>query len=81
MKCGAIDIYVYHCLEAERDLIALMKKWGHPCLVSRSKSGGIHVIVFTRDWVDADVMRKFLAAKRDTALTPELLAYADEIFP
>lgn len=81
VKWGAVDIDVYPFLETDDELEAFMRKWPDPCLVSRSKSGGIHVIAFTRDWVDADVMRKYLAAKRDAVLEPTILAHADEIFP
>jgi len=81
VKWGAVDIDVYPFLETDDELEALMRKWADPCLVSRSKSGGIHIIAFTRDWVDADVMRKYLAAKRDAVLEPKILAHADEIFP
>ena len=81
VKWGAVDVDVYPFLETDDELEAFMRKWADPCLVSRSKSGGIHIIAFIRDWVDADVMRKYLAAKRDAVLEPKILAHADEIFP
>lgn len=81
VKWGAIDIDVYPCLETEDELSEFLKKWNDPCLIARSKSGGVHVIAFTKDWVSAEVMRAYLTAKRDAVLSPELLEHADEIFP
>jgi hypothetical protein len=81
VKWGAIDIDVYPCLETEDELSEFLKKWNDPCLIARSKSGGVHVIAFTKDWVSAEVMRAYLTAKRDAVLPPELLEHADEIFP
>lgn len=81
VKWGAIDVDAYPCFETEDELRDFFREWRDPCLVSRSKSGGVHIIAFTKDWVDAEVMRKYLIAKRDAVLPVELLKHADEIFP
>lgn len=81
VKWGAIDIDLYPCLESDDEVEALMKAWRDPCLVARSKSGGVHIIAFSRDWVPAERMRGYLEAKRNAVLTGEALEEAREVFP
>lgn len=81
VKWGAIDVDIYPILENEDDVEALMKAWRDPCLVARSKSGGVHIIAFADDWVPADRMRAYLIAKRDAVLDPEVIKHAGEVFP
>ncbi|MGR3792757.1 DUF5906 domain-containing protein [Vannielia sp. SX4] len=81
VKWGAVDVDYYPLELSDDDLRDLLREWRDPCLISRSKSGGIHIIAFADDWVDADMMRKYLTAKRDAVLRAELIDHAQEIFP
>lgn len=81
VKWGAIDVDLYPVLESDDDVEAIMKAWHDPCLIARSKSGGVHIIAFTRDWVPADRMRAYLEAKRDAVLAPDVIEHAKEVFP
>jgi hypothetical protein len=72
---GAIDIDVYDGL----DVLATIKKLREnelPLIPCRTKSGGLHLYVFTSDPIDAEVLRAKLSHYAS------LLGYADaEIFP
>lgn len=81
VKWGAIDVDIYPVIETDEELEALMKAWQDPCLVARSKSGGIHIVAFSRDWIPAERMRKYLEAKRDAVLSAEVIEHAQEVFP
>lgn len=81
VKWGAIDVDIYPVIETDEELEALMKAWRDPCLVARSKSGGIHIIAFSREWIPAERMRKYLEAKRDAVLPAEVVEHAQEVFP
>jgi hypothetical protein len=74
VKWGCIDIDQYPL-----DLTALVKKIRKmklPLVVCRSKSGGAHCFLFTKDWISAKVMQETLQ-NLSTAL-----GYGDsEIFP
>jgi len=72
VKWGAIDVDLYPVLESDDEVEALMKAWRDPCLIARSKSGGVHIIAFSNDWVPAERMRAYLEAKRNAVLTPEV---------
>lgn len=81
VKWGAVDVDYYPLELSDDELVGLLRNWGDPCVISRSKSGGIHIIAFADDWVDADTMRQYLTAKRDAVFEGELLDAAQEIFP
>ena len=81
VKWGAVDVDKYPIFDSQDDLKALVKAWGDPCLVARTKSGGVHIIAFTKDWVSADTMRRYLEIKRDAVLTGDARKHAQEIFP
>ncbi|AXX97254.1 DUF5906 domain-containing protein [Profundibacter amoris] len=81
VKWGAIDVDLYPVLESDDEVEALMKAWRDPCLIARSKSGGVHIIAFSNDWVPAERMRAYLEAKRDAILDPVVIEHAKEVFP
>lgn len=81
VKWGAIDVDLYPVLESDDEVEAIIKAWQDPCLIARSKSGGVHIIAFTRDWVPAERMRAYLEAKRDAVLAPDVIEHAKEVFP
>lgn len=81
VKWGAVDVDLYPFLETEDEIEELLKAWRDPCLIARSKSGGVHIIAFTDDWVPAERMRRYLETKRDAILTGDALKAAKEIFP
>ncbi len=81
VKWGAIDVDLYPVLESDDEVAALMKAWHDPCLIARSKSGGVHIIAFTQDWVPAERMRAYLEAKRNAVLTADVIEHAKEVFP
>ncbi len=81
VKWGAVDVDIYPLELSEEHLSELMAKWRDPCLITLSKSGGIHIIAFADEWVDAETMRKYLTAKRDNVLSQEVIKHAQEIFP
>jgi len=81
VKWGAIDVDIYPVLENDDEVETLMKAWHDPCLIARSKSGGVHIIAFARDWVPAERMRAYLEAKRNGVLDPDVIKHAGEVFP
>lgn len=85
VKWGAVDVDFYRkegpLLQNDDEVAQFLKAWGDPCLIANTKSRGIHIIAFSKEPVDADVMRKYLEAKRDAVLEGDLLAAAKEIFP
>ena len=60
-KCvwGCIDIDIYNLNHA--DLISRIRKLKLPLVVCRSKSGGGHVFLFTKDWIPAKDMQDSLS--------------------
>lgn len=78
VRFGALDIDIYPITdkEAGRALAA----WKEPCLAAWTKSRGLHIYVFTDEWVPAALMRKYLATMRKR-LAKKLQDGAKEIFP
>ena len=81
VRFAALDIDLYPFLEKSDEVEAFIKAWGDPCLVARTKSGGIHVYAFFDDWIDADKARRYVELKRDATLKPAVRAKAQEVFP
>lgn len=81
VRFAALDIDLYPFLEKLEEVEAFIKKWGDPCLLARTKSGGIHVYAFFDAWIDADKARRYLEIKRDAVLKPEARKNAQEVFP
>lgn len=81
VRFAALDIDLYPFLEKPEEVEAFIKKWGDPCLLARTKSGGIHVYAFFDDWLDADKARRYIEIKRDAVLKPEARKQAQEVFP
>jgi len=55
VKWGAIDVDLYQGLDIQ-SLQAQITKSGLPLVLCRSKSGGPHIFLFTKEWIDASVM-------------------------
>ena len=73
-KWGCIDIDEYNL--SHSDLISRIRDFGFPLIVCRSKSGGAHVFLFTREFISAALMQQTL--KR----IAKVLGYEGcEIFP
>tara|TARA_A100001011_G_scaffold126355_1_gene133218 strand:+ start:350 stop:1879 length:1530 start_codon:yes stop_codon:yes gene_type:complete len=73
-KWGCIDIDEYNL--NHHDLISRIRDFGFPLIVCRSKSGGAHVFLFTREFISAALMQQTL--KR----IAKVLGYEGcEIFP
>jgi hypothetical protein len=73
-KFGAIDIDQYDLDHAA--LIIKIRKYRLPVIPCRSKSGGAHLFVFLKDWVEARLLREYLGEMASA------LGYAKaEIFP
>ena len=73
-RWGCIDVDQYP-LE-HKDIINNIQKLNLPLIVCRSKSGGAHLFLFTKEWITASLMRNTLM------LWAGELGYADcEIFP
>lgn len=81
VRFAALDIDLYPFLEKSDEVEAFIKTWGDPCLLARTKSGGIHVYCFFDDWIDADKARRYVELKRDATLKPAVRAKAQEVFP
>lgn len=81
VRFAALDIDLYPFLENPDEMDAFIKAWGDPCLLARTKSGGIHVYCFFDDWIDADKARRYVETKRDTILKPNVRKHAQEVFP
>lgn len=75
-KCrwGSIDYDVYDANLLE--LIVRASRLKLPLVPCRSKSGGLHLFLFMREWVDAEVMRNAL-----TDIAAQLGIAGSEIFP
>ena len=76
-KCvfGAIDIDDYTFENYDR-ILAKINELGFPLFPCRSKSGGLHIYLFTDTWVPASLMQKKL-----TAMASMLGFGTSEIFP
>ena len=73
-KWGCIDIDEYNL--NHHDLISRIRDFGFPLIVCRSKSGGAHIFLFTREFISAALMQQTL--KR----IAKVLGYEGcEIFP
>ena len=73
-KWGCIDIDEYNL--SHSNLISRIRDFGFPLIVCRSKSGGAHVFLFTREFISAALMQQTL--KR----IAKVLGYEGcEIFP
>ena len=57
-KWGCIDIDQYPL--DHKDLVSKITKLKLPLVVCRSKSGGAHCFLFTKDWIEAREMQKAL---------------------
>ena len=55
-KWGCIDIDSYAGFDHKK-LINKIKQFNLPLIVCRSKSGGAHVFLFTKDYVSASLMQ------------------------
>lgn len=62
-RWGCIDIDQYPL--DHKQVIDNLKKIDAPLIVFRSKSGGAHVFLFTKEWVGAELMRTKLGLIRD----------------
>ena len=43
VRFAALDIDLYPFLETPDEIEQLAKAWGDPCLIARTKSGGVHI--------------------------------------
>ena len=73
-KFGAIDVDDYD-LDL-KDVVRRVNRTGVPLVVCRSKSGGAHLYLFLRTWVDASIVREYL-----TEISSALGFSGREIFP
>lgn len=73
-KFGAIDVDDYD-LDL-KDVVRRVSSTKVPLVVCRSKSGGAHLYLFLRTWVDAAIMREYL-----TEIASALGFAGREIFP
>lgn len=78
VRFGALDIDIYPITDKEAS--QAVAAWKEPCLAAWTKSRGLHVYVFTDEWVPAELMRKYLATLRKR-LAKKLRDGAKEIFP
>lgn len=81
VKWGAVDVDLYPFLDERDDILNFVEAWGDPCLVARTKSGGVHIIAFSKEWVPAERMRRYLEVMRDAILRDAALDNAREVFP
>lgn len=81
VRFAALDIDLYPFLETPDEIEQLAKAWGDPCLIARTKSGGVHVYAFFDDWVAADKARRYIEIRRDATLKKAVREKAQEVFP
>lgn len=81
VRFAALDIDLYPFLEKPEEIEGFIKAWGDPCLLARTKSGGIHVFAFFDDWIDADKARRYIEIRRDAVLKKAVRDKAQEVFP
>ena len=76
-RFGAIDIDPEYKNFSPQKYLEIIKENNIPVVPCSSKSGGLHIFVFTKELVKAEVIRNFL----DTLLFTFKLEVSTEIFP